>query len=342
MIRGTGNFEYANAIVRGQIGNLLTTNDYRAVLGCRKPSDLFQVLSRTPYRDLLARSKPSFTGVDEEVALAVSESATKFIAASPESSKSVLEQYRLLLESQSIVNLLKSKVTRGNVTATKTAIPLGAIPSRYYKLSEAPEEQFASQLIDPELGLIVLESLQMARKYECTAPLLRIVTCSSRRFLERNVETSFERWASMDRLVTSIIDGANIEMVLTGLECRLTPQTIFSWLLIQKGTITEESFKAALGLKDAEQLAAWLRNSRYRFCLEAKSGETTEDLLRKLTYCIMLQASRSVLAGYPFRVSTVAAAIVLKLLEVRSLRLAIAGASGELKRAAAFKLMVAP
>ena len=46
MISGTRNYEYVNALVRGQIGKLLRTYDYEALLGCDRPSELAQVLNR--------------------------------------------------------------------------------------------------------------------------------------------------------------------------------------------------------------------------------------------------------------------------------------------------------
>lgn len=344
MIKSTRDYAYINALVRGKLGNLLKPYDYEAVLGCNKPSDIAQVLSSSSYAELLTRSRTdSFAAIDETVSSAASQNATNLIAASPDLARTVLNEYRLSLESRSLVNSLRFQINPDDIAVGAGAIPLGAIPKTYYELTlAAAGGEYSKTFSDPGLSRAVAESLQAARRYRSTAPLLRIIIYLCERFLDRKPDGAHEEKASLERLVISNIDGANLEVILTGLHHGMEQQTVEASLLSQRGSLGDESLLAALNLRDIEQLLASFSNSRYRSCLELKSGETVDDLLVRLPYCIMLQESHYALAGYPFKASTVAVGITLKLLEVRNLRLAIAGASGRLGRAFAFRLMIIP
>ncbi len=342
-MRGTGSYEYVNALVRGQIGNLLKLYDYEAILGCTRPSDIVHVLSRTTYGQMVARTTPeSFADLREAVMSAASKSAESFIASSPDSARIVLEDFRLLLESRSIVNSLKLRFNQNDLVSSSGAIPLGAIPSKYYELpSESQGRGHIETIQDSGLARVIRESLETARRCGCVAPLLRILIYCGERSLDRISEVSSEDLTSTLRPINSMIDAANLEIVLTSIQCGIEPQTVRSWLFSQRGTL-DGVIEGALGFRDIVQLLAWLRDSRYGPCLEAKSEETVDDLLNRLPYCLMRREARSVLSGYPFRASTVAAGMMLKLLEIRNLRLAVAGASGGLGRAAALRLMVFP
>ena len=344
MIRRTKNYEYINALVRGQIGNLLKPNDYKAVLGCNKPSDIAQVLSSSSYSELLTRSgTDSFAAIDETVSSAASQNATKVIAASPDSARTILNEYRLSLESRSLVNSLRLQINPGDVAASAGVIPLGAIPEIYYKLTPAAKGGgYGKNFSDPKLSHLVAESLQAALRYTSTLPLLRIITYLCERFLDRKPDDTHGEEASLERLVISNIDGANLEVILTAMNQGMEQHAVPASLLSQRGSLGGESLLAALNLREIERLSALFSNSRYRSCLELKSGETFNDLLVRLPYCLMMLKSHYALAGYPFRASTVAVGITLKLLEIRNLRLAISGASGRLNRAFVFRLMAIP
>ncbi|MEM4251285.1 MAG: V-type ATPase subunit, partial [Candidatus Bathyarchaeia archaeon] len=165
-------------------------------------------------------------------------------------------------------------------------------------------------------------------------------SCECNPLLRRAAATRTTR-ASLERLVISHIDGANIEAILTCASqgiCRDFAKNLLSL----RGNLPAESLLAALELRDTERLLFYLRRSRYGPCLETEPDEAIDHFLMRLPYSIMMQESQHVLAGYPFKASVVAAGITLKLLEARNLKLATAGASGKVDKASALRLMVAP
>jgi vacuolar-type H+-ATPase subunit C/Vma6 len=329
-------YEYVNALVRGQIGNLLRLRDYEAILGCTRPSDLIQVLKETSYSELLQKTgHSSFASLSESLTSGTSRTLDTLIASSPDNARILLQKYRLLLESKSIVNSLVTNIGE-DVIANAGVVPLGAIPPTYYNQSQLPNIDQIKLLDSLGFNTIISESLELARSHKCIAPLLRTITFCAMRFWESIPKISSQDQTSMTRLIKSTIDGTNLEIIITSLLSRLDPQTFSSWL-------SEEKIRqVALGIRSIDQLMVWLTNSRYGSCAEEKSGEAIYDLKHQLSYCIMSREAHSTLAGYPFRASTIAAGMVMKLLEVRNIRLAISGASGELKRAVALRLMIIP
>jgi hypothetical protein len=61
--------------------------------------------------------------------------------------------------------------------------------------------------------------------------------------------------------------------------------------------------------------------------------------LNRFPYCVMDKEAHSILAGYPFLPSTVAAGMMLILVEVRNIKLAIAAIAGKLGKLEALRLM---
>jgi len=336
-MRSTGKYEYVNALVRGQIGNLLGLRDYQAILGCRQPSEVVQVLRANPYYNSLTTAKvEAFTHIQEIVTSSASHGMQALITKSPESAKEILEGYLLLLESRSIINSMSIQIKDPKITWAG-AIPLGAIPTEYYELQKSDIGR-RKRLQSPDLDSVILESLRLAESHRCTAPLLKIVLHCGNRLLERLVQTDPAERPSMSRLVVSYIEGAVLEMVFVSVNCGIEPWIFRNWLSAQR-SIKEGLLETIIDTRDTNLFLTCLKRGRYRFCLEAKPEETTDDLVERLPYCIMLQEARSALAGYPFRASTVAAGMTLRFLEARNVRLAIAGASGELARVSALKSM---
>jgi vacuolar-type H+-ATPase subunit C/Vma6 len=338
-LRRPGNYEYVNALVRAQIGKLLRENDYKAVLGCSKPSEIKQVLSNSSYSQHLSRTvSDSFAAIDEAISSSASEAAARVIAASPEPARPILNKYRLCLESRSLVNALRLQLNPEDIYASAGVIPLGVIPLTYYKAKLPVSVEEYSEV--PGLNGVVSESLQSARLYRSTIPLLKITFYLCERFLDTKPEGSRGEKASLERLVTSNIDGANIEAILTSTIQGICRDSVWN-LLSRRGSIPAESLLAELDLRDTERVLIQLRRSRYGSCLEVKPGEVIDHLVIRLPYSIMMQEARHALAGYPFKASVVAAGITLKLLEARNLKLAVSGASGTVEKASALRLMVA-
>jgi vacuolar-type H+-ATPase subunit C/Vma6 len=336
VLRPTGNYEYVNALVRGQIGNLLRLHDYEAILGCTRPSDLIHVLNKTSYGELLQKTEDSsFTTLKESLTSTISKTLDTLIASSPDNAKTLLQEYRLLLESKSIVNSMATMIGE-DIIADAGIVPLGALPPTYYQQSELPNKEQIRTLQTLGLDAVISESLELARIYKCMAPLHRIITFCATRFWNIIHEISSQDQTSLTRLNTSTIDGANLEIIITSLLCHLEPQIFSSWL-------SEENLRqVALKTRSIDQIMIWVTNSRYGPCAKEESGGGLEVMKYGLSYCMMSHEAHSTLAGYPFRASTIAAGMVMKLLEIRNIRLAIAGASGELKRAVALRLMIMP
>ncbi|MBS7622635.1 V-type ATPase subunit [Candidatus Bathyarchaeota archaeon] len=338
-MRRPGNYEYVNALVRAHVGRLLRESDYKAVLGCSKPSEIRQVLSSSSYSHHLSSTvADSFAAIEEAISSSASEAAARVIAASPEPAKPILNEYKLCLESRSLVNALRLQLSPEDAYAHAGVVPLGAIPSEYYRAKLAAS---ADEYSVHGLGRAVAESLQAARLHRSTVPLLRIILHLCERFLDAKPEGSQEEKASLKRLVTCNIDGANIEAILASTSQGVCRDSVRNFLS-RRGSLPVESLPAALDLQDTKQLLIHLRRSRYGPCLEMRPGEVIDHLLVRLPYAIMMQESQYALAGYPFKASVVAAGITLKLLEARNLRLATAGASGLIEKASALRLMVAP
>lgn len=335
----TSNYEYVNALVRAQIGNLLRLREYNAILGCVRLSDITQVLSRTAYNKLIIEDYPedfsTYKGMLTSVAC---RNAERLISSSPTSSRFILEEYKALLESQSLVNAWGSQIGSNDPFTNAGIIPLGAFPSQYYTGKSGIEEHDKT-VEDFELRDQIAESLELARKFRSIAPLFRIVTKCSKRLLSKVARCPSRERLPMIRFAESFLDSANIEIALACTLSNVDHRTALNWLE-EGGTLKKTFLESAIDLRNMTDLLALLRRSRYGSELEACSDESIDHILSKFSYKIMMQEALSALAGYPFRAATVASGMTLKLLEIRNLRLAISAVSGELSRNSALGAMV--
>ena len=335
----TSNYEYVNALVRAQIGNLFRLREYNAILGCVRLSDITQVLSRTAYNQLIIENYPEDFSTYKGMLTSVGcRNAERLISSSPTSSRFILEEYKALLESQSLVNAWGSQIGRNDPFTNAGIIPLGAFPSKYYAGKSGIGEHDKT-VEDFEIRDLIAESLELARNLRSTAPLFRIVTKCSKRLLSKVASSPSRERLPMIRFAESFLDSANIEIILACTLSNIDHRTALSWLE-DGGTFKKAFVESAIELRNMTDLLALLRRSRYGNELEACSYESIGHILSKFPYMVMMQEALSALAGYPFRAATVASGMTLKLLEIRNLRLAISAVSGELSRNSALEAMV--
>ena len=335
----TSNYEYVNALVRAQIGNLLRLREYNAILGCVRLSDITQVLSRTAYNQLIIENYPEdFSAYKGMLTSVACRNAERLISSSPTSSRFILEEYKALLESQSLVNAGGSQIGSNDPFTNAGIIPLGAFPSQYYTEKSGIGEHDKT-VEDFELRDQIAESLELARNLRSTAPLFRIVTKCSKRLLSKVSSSPSRERLPMIRFAESFLDSANIEIILACTLSNVDHRTALNWLE-EGGTLKKTFLESAIDLRNMTDLLVLLRRSRYGSELEACSDKSIDHILSKFPYKIMMRESLSALAGYPFRAATVASGMTLKLLEIRNLRLAISAVSGKLSRNSALEAMV--
>jgi vacuolar-type H+-ATPase subunit C/Vma6 len=284
VIKSTNNYEYVNALVRGQIGNLLKLYDYEAILGCSKPSDLIQVLARSNYNQYIAKSQiQSFEAIDDIVLSIANQNASNLIAISPKPARIILNEYRLLLESRSLVNQIRSKINRAETLANLCAIPLGAISPSYYKLIHAAsEEVFFPSLDDFKLNQVIAESIKASKTCNSIAPLSKIVIFFCKRFLDSSSEDASSEVLSLHKLATSTIDAANLEIILRGLLDGIDLQKIQMPFLNYGGNLKEDQLRLVSRSRNVSQAINLFQDSRYQFCLDLRPNWTIDDLLNRL------------------------------------------------------------
>lgn len=335
----TSNYEYVNALVRAQIGNLLRLREYNAILGCVRLSDITQVLSRTAYNQLIIENYPEdFSAYKVMLTSVACRNAERLISSSPTSSRFILEEYKALLESLSLVNAWVSQIGSNDPFTNAGIIPLGAFPSQYYTGKSGTGEHYKT-VEDLELRDQIAESLELARNLKSTAPLFRIVTKCSRRLLGKVASSPSRERLPMIRFAESFLDSANIEIILACTLSNIDHMTALSWLE-DGGTLKKTFAESVIELRNMTDLLALLRRSRYGSELETGSDKSIGRILSKFPYKVMMQEALSALSGYPFRAATVASGMTLKLLEIRNLRLTISAVSGELSRNSALEAMV--
>ncbi|MGQ9542781.1 MAG: V-type ATPase subunit [Candidatus Bathyarchaeia archaeon] len=326
---GPSGYEYVNAMVRAQVGRLLKIQDYEAILGCSRPEDLAKVLRDTPYGESITTWPRDFSDMMEEFTLTVGRSVDTFLHASPEFVRPLLEGYMLMLESRSIVNTIRSEMGDESTLAEAGIIPLGVI--KRSTLKGRPEACW-----DRNFERIIQEVKEEAAMHKCAAPLFRLIKYCGRIAVNVVAEAPAGEQSSMLRLIESLIGAVDVEILLKGTLCGMSFSDIRGWLSNYGGLEEVESRYGG----DIEYMLGQLRGRRYGNCLSKRPGNQVEHILERFPYCILLHEAHSAMSGYPFRASTVAAGISLKLVEARNLRLAIMGASGRIDRRLAFKLMV--
>jgi vacuolar-type H+-ATPase subunit C/Vma6 len=324
-------YEYVNAMVRGQIGKLLKIQDYEAILGCSRPRDIKKVLRETPYSEPASAQPDDFSSIINALTYTASKEVEAIIGASPESVKPLLEDYTLLLESRNIVNSIRVELGDNPTFAEAGIIPLITFENSNLKSRlESFGEWDVKKVIQELRGQVTI--------YNCTAPLLRLIQHCGKMLLNKILETPAKEKTSMVRLIESIIDSVDIEILLKGTLCGVDFSEIQSWLSNHNKLKCMES----IYFKDIEGLFGTLRSKRHGVCLPTRPDNQFEIALEKFPYCTLANDARSMMSGYPFRASTVAAGISLKFIEGRNLKLAVMGASGRIDRRIAFKLMVVP
>jgi len=334
-MRLTRNYEYAYGLIKARMGNRLKRYEYEAILGCKESVDLSRVLNKTVYGESLARFKINTL---EDIIKTITSSATDYIknliSSIPKSDMELLVEYQKILESRSLVNLFKSELRTDDTIAVMGVIPFGSFPLDYYNLKVSSKEKCNF----PELTQIIEHSLLLSKKHNSVAPLLQIILFFCEMLSNKIPKYNSVKWRSLSKLVTCMYEATAIELKILSAQSRITPEISEKWVPL-KSVVKENHFNMFPSEKNVEQMISLLKNTRYGSCLEKKSHANVDYFLNRFPYCVMDKEAHSILAGYPFLPSTVAAGMMLVLVEVRNIKLAIAAIAGKLGKLEALQLM---
>ncbi|WP_455279901.1 V0D/AC39 family V-type ATPase subunit [[Eubacterium] cellulosolvens] len=334
-MRLTRNYEYAYGLIKARMGNRLNQYEYEAILGCKEPRDLSHVLCKTVYGDSLARFEvKTFENIIEVVTSSASnyiENLVKFI---PKSDMDILIEYKKFLESRSLVNFLKSKIRTDNIFAMIDVISFDSFPLDYYDIGAPSKENYDF----PELMQIIENSISLVKKHDCVAPLLKIILFFYEMISKKIPKSSSAKWRSLSKLVNHMGEATIVESLILSSQSGIATETTKKWFSV-KSNVKENLFNMFRSEKNFEQVISILKKTRYGSCLEKKSHKNVNDIMERFPYCVMAKEAHSILAGYPFLPSTVAAGMMLILVEVRNIKLAIAAIAGRLDKLKALRLM---
>jgi vacuolar-type H+-ATPase subunit C/Vma6 len=170
------------------------------------------------------------------------------------------------------------------------------------------------------------------------APLLQIVLFFCESLLSKIPKYNSAKWRSLGKLVTYIYEATVIESRILSAQSGIAPEITEKWFPL-KSVVKENRLNMLTSEKNVEKMISILKDSRYGFCLEKRSHTDVDYSLERFPYCVMNNEAHSILAGYPFLPSTVAAGMMLSLVEVRNIKLAIAAVNGKLDKLEALRLM---
>ncbi|WP_455369715.1 hypothetical protein, partial [[Eubacterium] cellulosolvens] len=309
--------------------------EYEAILGCKELRDLTRVLNKTVYVECLARFK---VNTFEDIINTINASAFNYIEnlsnSIPKSDLEILLSYKQLLESRSIVNFLKSEIRPDNIVAMTGVIPFGSFPLGYYDNVVSSKEKYKS----PELAHIIEHSISLVKKHNSLSPLLKIILFFCEVVSSKIAKSSSAKWRSLSKLVNYIREATVIELNILNIRSGIALEITEKWGSL-KSVLKNDQFNMFPPKKNEAQIISLLKKTRYGFCLENRSNKNVDDVLKRFPYCVMSKEAHSILAGYPFLPSTVAAGMMLILVEVRNIKLAIAAVDGKLDKLEALRLM---
>ncbi len=145
------------------------------------------------------------------------------------------------------------------------------------------------------------------------------------------------KWRSLSKLINHVYEATLIELNTLNIQSGIVSEITEEWLSFKK-VLKNNSVDIFLP-KKIEQTIDVLKRTRYGICLENNYEKNIDDVLERFPYCVMAKEAHSILAGYPFLPSTVAAGIMLILIEIRNIKLGIAAVEGKLDKLRALRLM---
>ena len=333
-MRLTRNYEYAYGLIKARMGNQLKQHDFEAILGCKETIDLTRVLKTTVYGESLIRSKVNnFEDIVETITASASNYVEDLTNSIPKSDLEILCTCKKVIESRSFVNFLKTEIKPGNVLTKIDVIPFGSFPLNYYD----HEAFYSKKNISPELFQILEHSIFLSKKHGSIAPLLNIILFFCELVPRKIPKSNGLKWRSLSRLMTHVYEATLIELNVLGIQSGIVSEISEEWVSF-KEVLKKNRINIFLP-KKIEQTIDILKGTRYGICLEDKYEKNVDDVLERFPYCVMAKEAHSILAGYPFLPSTVAAGIMLILIEIRNIKLGIAAVEGKLDKLRALRLM---
>jgi len=338
-------YPYVIARTRAIIGNLLRIDDYHALLGCSKPVHVIDILTQTGYREHLKLGTPPLdsSSIRQIILNSFVSNFEQTISSIPKDAAPLLLAYRELLESWSLVNALRTLLFQSSFIAESQIIPCGIIERSFYETLSSDLTKTVSLISRREPFQEAAPHTKSAIETNRLGPLFGILKspldkCSEAisflPFIEREVSR---------KLLYLHGDLGNILILYDCVRRQVQPEDAKSWLLEKTYFLQKDVLDQSILSHNTGELTRFLESTEFgRYLSNIPSNGPTGEFLEKLRFDVLRDKSRLALAGYPFRVATIMAALNLKLIETANIMLCLKAIERKIPAENALNCIVVP
>jgi len=338
-------YPYAIARARAIIGNLLKIEDYHALIGCSEPVHVIDVLTQTGYREhlKLGATPLDFSSIRQIILDSFVSSLEQTISSAPKITAPLLLAYRELLEGWSLVNALRTSLFQGSSILESQIIPCGVIERSFYEMLSDDLAETVSLISRTEAFLEAAIHINSAIETNRLGPLFGILKspldkCSEAIFLLPSNEREVSR-----KLSYLHGDLGNILILYDCVRRQVEPDDASSWLLEKTCSLPKDVLDRSILSRNFEELTHLLESTEFgRHLSHIPINGPTGEFLDKLKFDVLRDKSRLTLAGYPFRVATIMAALNLKLIETANIMLCLKAVERKIPDENALNCIVVP
>jgi ATP synthase A1 C subunit len=330
-------YSYINAKIRAHLAEILTKEQWDALLGARDMLAAIRVLDTTGYgglvKEFTARTSPQ--DVERVLQEDFNRALTEVDEDTPRAAQQVMTWIARKFQKEVIKTLLRLKTTKANqATANRLLVPLSpfTLPVLRSLLETADLRQLAAQLPDSLFRQVLEENLP---RYEESRELLYLEQPLDKVVFE-NLHREAQHLKGLDRQVTLQLVGLETDLInlMITLRTRFLQMPISEakqLLLATEYELPRTLCESVMQVASLEESVQQLKSSRYAVLVaqawEAYERDHTLHAFEQGFHQRIRAASRDAMLGFPFHFGVLVGYLNLKWYETLNLKALINGKS---------------